>query len=107
MARARDLADDGAKGGRRTSRRVAVERTPRGRDLGFLLHASEELTRSLELPDVLSGLSRSLLQVVPASRAGVLLRETAPNGATVLRIAAGSLRGGEDVPRGRLLELER
>ena len=77
---------------------------PRGgspsRDVAFLLDASRQLLQSLDPADVLSGVSRSLLELVPAWRAGVLLLEDRK-----LRLAAGHVRGVvADLPRGRLLD---
>src|SRR5688572_7906229 len=91
--------------GRRDGGRVSAAAEPRSsRDLAFLLQASEELARSLELGDVLSIISRNLLEVVPAWRVGVLLRE-----GDDLRLAAGFVRGGAgpELPRGRVLDPRR
>lgn len=79
---------------------------PRRRDLQILLSASEELTRSLALPEVLERLARQLLRVLPAWRVGILLAE---GDERTLRLAAGASVGTEDLalPIGRLLEIGR
>jgi len=88
----------------RTPRRAPAAPRPSGRDLAFLLEASEDLARSLELPDVIESVSRRLLEVVPAWRVGMLLVEPGRR----LRVAASFVRGtgAPAVPRGRMLELD-
>ena len=90
--------------GAKAARTASAAATARADDLQFLLATSEDLARSLALSDVLSSVSRNLINVVPVSRVGILLRE----GDAHLRLAAGAVRGvsDEDFPRGRLLQLD-
>lgn len=95
-----------ASGRRRSERHAGASRDvavlKRSSDLQFLLATSEDLARSLALPDVLSTICRNLLGVVPASRVGILLKESDGS----LRLAAGAVRGlaDGDFPRGRRLD---
>lgn len=86
--------------------RQLLDDAQRSRDLAFLLDASQEIASSLALTEVLSTISKWLLEVVPAWRVGVLLRE---GDGSHLRLAAGFVSGGkiQEFPRGRLLDLGR
>lgn len=86
-----------------------TSRVPGGQadaDLSLLVQWGEQLASSLDLPEVLSNVSRRLLEVVPAWRVGVMLLE--PDGFQ-LQLLAGSVRDSDPraFPRGLLLPLSR